>query len=188
MKKPFLYGAIAGGIGILLHVIMRLIDPKLIIGSNMFLTFLVGFGVPLTLMILAGLDQRKRQNGRLPYGEALKTVFIVFVVFSLINTIYMGLFYNVFNPTFFADHKQEYLDIQREGAVKGMRWTGASESDILEMQDKLDLESQYDRLVNMSTSFGGLALSFFMGTMMGLLLSLLAALVVKRNPPSIKAD
>lgn len=188
MKKPLLYGAIAGGLAILLHVIMLLIDPKLIMGSNMFLTFLVGFGVPLTLMILAGLDQRKRQNGRLPYGEALKTMFIVFVVFSLINTIYMGLFYNVINPTFFADHKQEYLDIQREGAVKGMRWSGASESAILEMQDQLDLESQFEKLVNMSTSFGGLTLSFFMGSMMGLLLSLLAALVVKRNPPSMQED
>jgi len=184
MKRPLLFGAIAGALGIISNIVMVSIDPKLIIGSNLILTFLIGFGIPVTVMILAGLDQRRSQHGYLAYGEALKTLFLVFVIFSLINTIYMGLFYNVFSPTFHTDNKEAYLEIQREGAVKGMRWTGASESQILEMQDQLDLEPQFDNLVKMSSSVGGLTLSFLMGSLMGLLLSLLGALVVKRNPPT----
>lgn len=182
MKKAVIYGGMAGAISIIAHVIMRLMDTGLILGSNMLVTFLVGFGMPLAFMILATLSQRREQQGVLAYGDALKTMFIVFIVFSFINTVYMGLFYNVFNPTFFEDHKEEYIKLQHEAAVKGMRWTGASESQILEMQDKLDLESQFDNIVNMSKSFSGLAMSFFMAVLMGLLLALLAALIVKKNP------
>jgi len=60
----------------------------------------VGFVIPIIIGTLGGIKQRTLQGGYITFKEALKTIFIIFIISILLDTIFSYLLLNVIDVPF----------------------------------------------------------------------------------------
>ena len=183
-KRIFIYGGIPALIMLIINSLCWMMDP-LFMFRHLGLAMVLGFGLPVLFMILGGLAERRAQDGYLPYGQALKTTFLIGVVFWVAANLVSPVYYNVVNPTFFDDHKEELIVIQKDLGAKTAELLGASEADMLEQEEKMSiqLEAQFEKTMSQYTTFTGVLLNLLGSVFLSLFLALIVSLIVKRNPP-----
>lgn len=161
-------GFLAGLAGIIIMLVLYVIDPVHVTG---FLPMLV-YPVVIALMVMAGLYQKKIQNGFITFKEALRTIFIVAVVSSILMAVFNYVLFEFIDPTLPEVLKEETIN----RTIGMMEKFGAPESSIEETMEKL--ESQ-EFNPTWTQRFLGLLGSF----VIGFIVSSICALIIRKNPP-----
>jgi hypothetical protein len=163
-----LYGLIHGGIAILFTLVLYL-------GGVKWFTHPLAWSalaIPLVVGVLGGLAQKKVNGGFLSFGEALKTVFTVFVIGTLVSTAFSYLLFNVIDVPFREALSQEAA----EATAKMMERFGASQEQI----DKAVEETLSGNNYTLSRQVLGFA---FM-SIVWFVISLIIAAIIKKDKPA----
>jgi hypothetical protein len=61
---------------------------------------ILAYIIPIVIAVLAGIKQRKLQGGYISFKEALKTVFLVFVIATVLSSIFNYVLLNIIDVPF----------------------------------------------------------------------------------------
>ena len=125
----------------------------------------------IIIAVLAGVAQKKANGGYLEFGEALKTVFTVFVVGSLIGTTFMYVLLNFVDEPFRQALAQE-TSIRTAEMMKNF---GASQQQI----DK----AAADALNGNNYNAKSMAMAFVFFCIIWFIFSLIIAAIIKKKKP-----
>lgn len=130
--------------------------------------------IPIVFAVIAA-QKTKKTNGYLPFNQALKIVFGIFVLSSFSVTLFSYLLYHYIDPAFAERMFQLTIQKTQEWMMKfGVR------------QEEID--KQVKVMMNMDMySFGALMKSFFYQCILNFLFSLIIAAIVKKNKPEFTA-
>lgn len=163
------WGAIGAAVVIIYSIIMYVVDSTLMV--NMWAGF-VGLAVLLIVIVMGVKEVRAAQEGFISLSEALFTAFLIYVIASLLNTVFNYVLFNWIDTNLPMLLKEKAI----ETTVEMMQKFGASEEDINktleQMDDKMDLASA-------STMFW----NFLKGSAFGFVISFIIALIMKRKRP-----
>lgn len=124
------------------------------------------YPVMIAGIVLAQISFKKAQNGVLTYGQAIGVGVLAMVFASVISGIYTVLLYTVIDPSL-----QEQLRIYTEQQI---------------IQQGRVPEEQMEMAVNMATKFQSPPMLFAMGlvggALIGLIVSLISGIFIKKNP------
>jgi len=154
--------------GVYLAIVLILLNVVFYVTGNPFSKFAQYVSYPILIggVILAQLTYKKVLGGTLTYGQAVGVGVLAMVFASLISGLYTFVLYQFIDPSL-----QEQLrifteqEIIKQGRVK---------------------EEQLEMAVNMAAKFQKPAIMFAMavvgGAFIGLVISLITAIFVKKNP------
>jgi uncharacterized membrane protein YkvI len=91
-----IYGLIAGAASIVFTLILYLGGIEWFTSPLAYLAF----AIPVVVAVLGGLKERKLLGGYITFKEALKTVFIIFIIFIILDTLFSQLLLNVIDVPF----------------------------------------------------------------------------------------
>lgn len=172
-KKPnygLSYGVILGLVLIIFTVILYLGGVKWFIGPLAW----VAWCIPILVAVLGGLKQKKALGGFMSFGEALKTVFLICVIGSLLSTLFNYLLLNFIDVPFQQALAQETAVVQE----KMMRKFGASDATIE--------KSVADTLNGNNYTIGRIMLGYAFGLIFWFIISLIIAAIIKKNKPEFQ--
>lgn len=183
MKSTLKFGLIAGVITVIPTAII-LFSGSSIQFEKPFLMMAMGLIIPLGFMIVGGLRERKAQGGYMAYGQALRITYVIYVVSTLVGLLFGMLYHNVIDPGYMERNREVMLEAGEAGARKAGELMGMSEAQILETLDEQSeaREKQVEDQMNMVKTPGGIAYATFLSLFIGVILALIAALFVRRNP------
>lgn len=164
------YGLISGAASVLFTLVLYLGGVKLFVNPIAFL----GWAIPIVFAVLAGLAQKKANGGYLDFKQALKVTFTVFVVGSLISTVFSYVLFNIIDVPFREALAQETAMVTE----KMMKGFGASQNDI----DKAVEQS----LNGNNYTPGKMLLGFAMLCIPWFIVSLIISAIIKKNKPEFE--
>ncbi|MGN6492621.1 MAG: DUF4199 domain-containing protein, partial [Agriterribacter sp.] len=132
------YGLVCGLASVVFGLILYLGGVKWFVSPIAYL----GFLIPIVIAVLAGQKQKKLQDGYLEFSEALKTVFTVFVIGTVIGTLFNYVLFNFIDVPFAQALTQE----SAEKAQQMMQKFGAS-------QEQIDKATE-DMMTSNNNTFG----------------------------------
>lgn len=160
-----LFGLIAGAAMILFNTGTYLAGPEAFVGPVVYLVYVILMGVAIAGVVI----KRRRSGGFLPFRDALKCCFTIFVIALAQHVFYIWLLTNVIDPHF----KQKLPAVIAANAEKAYRRFNVPEDQIrqaLEAQQKEDPFS-------LGSLLKGLAYYYIVY----FIIALLVAAVVKRK-------
>lgn len=172
-----------GIIGLMIYVIVHIVAWK--VDLSLFLNPLVVYLLPIVLIvlgILAQLEVRKKLGGYIDFSKAL-VVFILTIIIAVAGATILDYFiFNVIDPAAKATLGelaiQEAIEmVEKMGKMMGME---------NEMSQAMDEDMLREVMAQQDASGKGganLIFSFFTQTVLLTIAGLIAAAVVKRNPP-----
>ncbi|WEK34590.1 MAG: DUF4199 domain-containing protein [Candidatus Pseudobacter hemicellulosilyticus] len=141
-------------------------------GVSLFLNWALNW-IPIVIVIvlavLAGVQQRKVNGGYLPFGQALKTTFTVFVVAVGIQTIFTYVLLNVID-TEFRDAMQLAAIEKTEEVLRNFKMP----------EDKID-EAMKQAANSDSYSIKSMTLGFAFNSLLCFIVALIISAIIKRN-------
>jgi len=161
------YGLINGGISIVFTLVLYLAGVKWFVHPIAW----SGLALPIIIAVLGGLAQKKANGGFLTFSEGLKTAFTVFVIGSLVATIFQYVLFNIIDVPFREALTQESAEV----TARMMEKFGASQDDI----DKATTEAMSGN----NYSISKMALSFAFVCILWFLFSLIIAAIIKKKKP-----
>lgn len=167
-KVGLTYGLI-GGIAMIIYTLC-LYMAGIETFMNFALAFLV-YAIIIAIAVMAGLKQKKLNGGYLSFAEALKTVFLTFVLAFLLSTLFNYVLLNYIDTGF----RDEMTRVTIEKMETWMRKFGAPDSDI---EKALEGASSADNY-----SFGKTLLGYGMMCIIFCIVSLIIAAIIKKNRP-----
>ena len=131
----------------------------------------IGYALPIIVAVLAAVKQKKLNGGYLPFGEALKGVFLVFVITGLGSTLFQ---YFLFN----------YIDIPFREAIS-QKTAEMSEAMMRKfgMSDDVIDKSTEEILSGKGYTAGKMMLGFAVGCIFSFIIALIIAAIVKKKKP-----
>lgn len=168
-QKAITYGVIGGLITVAFNLIMYLIDPALL--ANWWIGF-AALPIAVIILLAGGFAIRKAEGGYLKFGAAFLNMFVIGVVMTIIGVIYQILLMHVIDP----ELPQFLMEKAMENMAEMMANFGMPEAQLEEAmrEGAANIESQF--------SIGAQILGIIWGAMFYAVLSLILALIVKRNP------
>jgi tetrahydromethanopterin S-methyltransferase subunit G len=166
------FGAIMGGIGFALTLLLYAVDYSLLADWKVgLLTFAVYIGI----VIYGGINYRNQIGGFMPYGKAFQHGFIALAFGGLIGVIGNIIVYTVIDP----ELPQKVADIAIENTEKMMERFGAP-------ADKIE-ESMAQVREDMPKKFGavGQLIGFLWGLIIYAIIAAISGLIVRRNKPEL---
>ena len=161
------YGLICGGISIVFTLLLYMGGVKWFVHPIAW----TGLALPIVVAVLGGLAQKKANGGFLTFAEGLKTTFTVFVIGSLVATVFQYVLFNIIDVPFREALAQETAEM----TAKMMEKFGASQENI----DKATTEAMNGN----NYSIAKMALSFAFGCILWFLFSLIIAAIIKKKKP-----
>jgi hypothetical protein len=131
----------------------------------------LGYVLPIVMAVLAAVKQKKLQDGYLSFGEALKGVFIVFVITGIGSTLFQYVLFNYIDVPFRDAMSQKIAQMTEET----LRKFGMGEDDIEKATDEI--------LTGKSYTAGRMLLGFAFGCIISFIVALIIAAIVKRKKP-----
>lgn len=177
MKKYILSkGLVLGGIVAAILLLEYVISKDLML--NWWAGILVGYGVPLTYIVFAVTEYRKKINDDyIEFKEAFSVSFGISAVMSFVYVLVAILLYNVIDPSM-VDFMVDGISDQM---IKWMSAAGSSEKDIKEALKGIDqMREGFKPLGMLKSTFWGLAL--------WAVFSLLIAAATKKSRPMFDDD
>jgi len=162
------YGIIGGLIFLLLHIGSWTmgVDTYVTVASiETFTPYLIA------LLIVGGLQLRKRNGNQLSFQEALKFAFLAYVIMALIEAIGNYVLFNILDH----DLTAKVLEITREKTSKMMEKFGATKEDIAKAMEKVDKDKKETSIKNVVLGLG-LSLIWYFIKALGI------SLIIKRDP------
>jgi hypothetical protein len=134
----------------------------------------VGFVIPIVVGFLGGYKQRSLQGGYITFKEALKTVFIIFIISVVLDTIFSYILLNIIDVPFREAIMQEAAIKMEKFLVK----MGSSQEAI----DKA--MADFDNPANFSP--GKILLGVFFRLIGWFIVALIIAAIVKKKRPEFE--
>ena len=161
------FGLILGMVGAVINLLLYVIDPTLIVNMWMLLLLLLFMG----LVVYGGITYRKEIGGYIDFGPAYIHGFTVFVMMGIIGLAVNLLMYNVVDTSL----PETLTEASVENARSMMERFGAPEETIDEALEEARVDAA-DRFTNF-----GLIKGFFISLIVYAVLSLITALIVRRQ-------
>lgn len=163
-------GLILGGISIVMVLLIYAINYAVLVQMKMILFSLL---ISVGYAVYAGIGYRKEIGGYISFGKAYQHGFIMFVVSSVLYTLFTFLLYYVIDPELPAKLTEASLANTEEM----MRGFGMSEDQLDEAMEKAreSTENQF--------SPGKIALGLIFGAIGGAIFALISGAIVKKNQP-----
>jgi hypothetical protein len=134
----------------------------------------IGYVIPIVIGFLGAYKQRSLQGGYITFKEALKTVFIIFIVSVVLDTIFSYILFNVIDVPFREA-------IMQEAAVKMEKFLVKMGS----TQDQIDKAmAEFDNPNNYSP--GKILLSVFFRLIGWFIVALIIAAITKKKKPEFE--
>ena len=159
------YGLLSALLGIVMFLVLYLGGTKLFTSPIAYL----GYIIPIVFAVLACLKQKKNQGGYLKFGEALKTSFGVFVITSLVSSLFTYILMNFIDTEFAAAMKEYSMEVTE----KMMKKFGASQDQIDQAIQKASEKDQF--------SIGSVMIGFALGCIFWFIISLIVSLIVRKE-------
>jgi Na+-translocating ferredoxin:NAD+ oxidoreductase RnfE subunit len=158
------YGLMAGGIAILISLVVYLID------SHSYLKFGAAIAaLPMFYFIVqAALAVKKQNNGFISFGDAFKNSWVTYLIYSLLSTIFMYILFNFIDP--------DLNEMMKETAVETLEKVRSVLGDEATDEGIKAIEKSTDQ------NIGNLAFNFLISLIFpGAFLALIIALIVKKE-------
>lgn len=165
MSIPVRMGILTGVVYVLLTFMLYSIDPAMLVSFWKTLPFLAMIGL---LCVSAYLERQERQ-GFLPFKDALKTVFTVYVISETIWQFSNYMLFNYIDPALPQTLKQ--LTLEQLGEMKDL----FAEKDLQTMRKGIEQE---DYRITPSAAF----FAWGVWIIIGFLISLIIAAVFRKSP------
>ncbi len=162
-----MYGLICGGISIVFTLVLYLGGVKWFVHPLAW----SGLAILIIIAVLGGLAQKKANGGFLEFSEGLKTTFTVFVISSLLATVFQYVLFNIIDVPFREALTQETAEV----TARMMEKFGASQENIDKTTTEIMTKNNY--------SLSKLALNFAFGCILWFLFSLIIAAIIKKKKP-----
>lgn len=124
----------------------------------------------IVILIVTGLSLRKQNDNVLTYKDALKFVFVAYVVIAVTEAIGTYILYNLVDPQL----TPKVAEIGKEKALKMMEKFGSSEQSMADAAKKIDADSK-------ETGFKKIFLGMGFSLIWYFCKSLLLALVIRKE-------
>lgn len=160
------YGLICGLASVVFGLMLYLGGVEWFMNPIAFL----GYVIPIIVAVLGGLRQKKLNGGVLVFGDALKVVFTIFVIGTLISTAFNWVLFNYIDVPFREALSQEAAEKVRQLMEK----FGAKQEDI----DK----AMADSMNKNNYTLGSMALGVAFSCIMWFVVSLIISAIIKKNP------
>lgn len=170
MKHGIKYGVIYGVGAIVFTLLLYLINKELTVNTAITLGFSLVFGT--ALMVVAARSAKAENGGILPFGEALITVFLVFVVGSFITSIFTYILMNYIDPSLVQVVQQRAVEMMEKTA--SMMGGEMNEDQLDQMREQMEEQSTFN--------ISSVLLGWLTNCVIGLIYSLIVAAIVKKNP------
>ncbi|HEY4286412.1 MAG TPA: DUF4199 domain-containing protein [Puia sp.] len=161
----FLFGLIAAAAVTLFILSLYFAGPKAFVGGIAFLSYVI----VIVLGASAALVQKKANNGWLPFHEAVKVCFTVFVLGLAARTLFPWLLVNFIDPHF----KQLLLPEILAGAERSYRSLGVSEDQLRQQLEVIRTQENF--------ALGSLLLGLAFSYIVFFIMALVIAAIVKRK-------
>ncbi|MEJ8819590.1 DUF4199 domain-containing protein [Lacibacter sp. H407] len=161
------YGLLSAAVGVIAYIALYLGGVKLMVSPLAFALNLL----PIVFAVLACVTVKKRNEGYLEFGQALKTSFGVFVITGIAVSIFSYVLLNFIDLEF----KQAMQQTSLEMSEKMMKRFGASQDQIDKALDEANKKDNF--------SFSSVMLGFAFSCFIYFLFSLIIALIVRKKNP-----
>ncbi|HYE54759.1 MAG TPA: DUF4199 domain-containing protein [Chitinophagaceae bacterium] len=161
------YGLISGIVSILFALMLYLGGTEWFLHPVAYL----GFAIPIVFAVIAAVKHKRNNGGYMSFGEALKGVFLVFVIGSLLSTAFNYIMFNFVDVPF----AQALTQASAEKTSEFMEKFGASQEDIDKMVENSFKGNPY--------SLGKMFFGFVFGCIIWFIIALIIAAIVKKKRP-----
>lgn len=161
------YGIISGLASVVFSLVLYLGGVKWFVHPVAYL----GFVIPIVVAVLAGIKQKKLNEGYLDFAAALKVVFTTFVIGTLISTLFSYVLFNYIDVPFREALAQETV----VKAQAMMQKFGASQEQIDKAIEDMMKENNY--------TFGKQMTGAAFFCIFWFIISAIIAAVVKKKKP-----
>ena len=161
----FLFGLIAAAAVIVYILALYFAGPKAFVGSVAFLSYII----VILLGAAAALVQKRANDGWLPFHDAVKVCFTVFVLGLAARSLFPWLLVNYIDPHF----KQQLLPEILAGAERSYRSLGLPEDQIRQQLETIRTTDNF--------ALGSLLLGLAFSYIVFFLIALVIAAIVKRK-------
>ncbi len=182
MKKAVIIGLALGLIGTVLNFLATTILGYAAVLSSWMILFSVLFTLGLLIWLGRKYFRPQDGDGTLYYGEALKYLFVATLVSGLVSTITGVAMYSS-NDEFKTEYEAYSVRGGEKAIEMAMGITGASEEEIALEKEKAREELMAREAKNSSYPYTvtRIPMMFLMAAFIGLVLSLIAAIFVKKK-------
>lgn len=168
MKNPAVkYGLIYAVSTILLSLVLIYTNPGLVVN---YVTILPIFGLFIFFFALACREYRKKANGTISYGECIKIAVQMILIGFICSILFNYLLYNFISPDL-EDVIKEHVITNTENMYDGLVPVEELDKIIEDMENNFEMNFAH-------LSIGGLTNAFFL-----FIISLIASVFLKKNPP-----
>lgn len=167
-KNALNLGLISAVIGIVLFLIIAVLEPGMIVLG---LIGIIGFVAVIVLPVIFIRKERTQNGGHISMGDAFKLSFIGLLIGGLIGTAFQMVYTNLIDPEFGERITAQSLEMSNsfmEGNVPD------------EQREEILREAEADSLERYT--FVGQLKSFGIALVMYAVISLILALILKKNP------
>lgn len=164
-NHALVYGLIGGLLTVVVSLILYLAgmtDPAS--GKSNWLGSILSIAIFVWALFTAIRKQREDQGGAISFGEAFKVGFVASLIIALIGVVYMWVFMNFIDP--------DFIDQVKQAAMEQMAAQGQSDEQI---------EQSMEMAGKMMTGPMMLVWSFVGSLVMGVIVSLIGAAVLKKE-------
>jgi hypothetical protein len=170
-RKPISLTLLYGGIAALGMIVFTFCTYKA--GTDTFLGPVVWamYLLPLTCGVIAGLTERKRQGGYLDFRGALKIIFGIFVLALAVQVLFTWLLVHVIDPHF-GEALGPAVLAKMEAAYRRFNYSDD------EIRRNIEAAKGTDAF-----SFGSILLGLARDYVLGFLICLVLAAIIKRKKP-----
>jgi len=188
MNNPVKFGLLVGFLNVLFAYSIHFSGSTFFIDSTSVWYWLYGLLLPLVVMVVGGLLERKKLGGFVTYGHALKSTFIIYAIWSTLFFIaYNIIVLNVIDPNYMERNRDKLISIEEESLRWVMELSGANKNQIAEALDESrdQIEQSVSDSIKISKSLPMKLIGIFSSVILGIPISLIAALFVRKNPKLI---
>lgn len=170
VKHAIRFGAILGGISIVLTLLVYVVDYTIM--ANMWFGLLL-FAFYIGMVIYGGINYRNQAGGYISYGKAFQHGYLTFLVCGLVGSLFAIILYTVIDP----DLPQNLADAVVANTEEMMRKFGAPEDKIETQLDQMrkDMPAKFSAM--------GVIKQFGWGFIIYAVLTAITALIVRKNVP-----
>lgn len=161
------YGIILGLIAVIYLLMLYLIDTQMMFGW----WGLLLLPIAIAVLVIGGKERRKELGGAISFKEALKTCFMISVIYGVFYVLFEYLLYNVIDPNLTTMVKEYSI----EQSVKWMEKFGTPQDQIDKMISKMEKEDYGMTLKNTVWAFAFVCI-------FGFILSAIVAAIIKKKP------
>ncbi len=165
------YGLISGLASVIFSLLLYLGGVKWFVNPVAY----AGLLIPVVIAVLAGLKQKKLNEGYLDFAAALKVVFTTFVIGTLISTLFSYVLFNFIDVPFREALTQETA----EKTQQMMQKFGAPQEQIDKAIEEMMKGNNY--------SFGKQMLGTAFFCIFWFVISLIIAAIIKKKKPEFPA-